>query len=102
MRENCYCGHYGHSAYNCPFLGQEGDRVMKTCETCKGTGQVPNPIAIGDIVAIKGWGDCLGVVTNIGSKFADVLALTGGYKGSKGGWYPENLTVQHGHIHIDR
>ena len=75
---------------------------MKTCETCKGTGQVEEPIKVGDIVTIKQW-NCLGAVVGTDGIYWEVLPLTGKYRGqAPGGWSPRNLTVQHGHIHIDR
>ena len=86
---------------------------MKTCETCKGTGQVEEPIKTGDIVENKN--GMLGVVIDsdlqkdvqkrygIGYFGAfTVVCLARGmvghtYTSAKDGW-----TVRHGHIHIDR
>ncbi len=78
---------------------------MKTCETCKGTGQVAEPINVSDLVSINvrmtGWTG-VGVITRIGPIYVDVLMVSGPHKGETGGWSASNLTVLHGHIHIDR
>ena len=86
---------------------------MKTCETCKGTGQVPEEIKTGDIVENKN--GMLGLVIDselmkdaqkrYGCGYLGaftVVCLANGAVGytytiTKDGW-----TVRHGHIHIDR
>lgn len=54
---------------------------MKTCETCKGTGQVAEPINVSDLVSINvrmaGWGwTGVGVITKIGPIYVDVLMVS--------------------------
>lgn len=80
---------------------------MKTCETCKGTGQVKESITVarGDVVEVKReynqfWTG-LGVVVDTQNP-PSLVMISGKAKGWRGAFAPRELTVVHGHIHIDR
>ncbi len=81
---------------------------MKTCETCKGTGQVPEALQIGDIVSIHcsdvNYDGAPAVVIGEPNAFGGmgVVPLTGERKGKRTWFKPSSLQVIHGHIHIDR
>lgn len=82
---------------------KEKATVMKTCETCKGTGQVEEPIQVGDIVEITlkhnpQWAG-LGVVRDV-SPYGRVALFTGNFKGQQGYFDLNPSMRRHGYIRL--
>ncbi len=107
---------YGHAeSVHAPTFGNPyefEESQMKTCETCKGTGQVVEVPKGGDIVEVMFGRNAglLGLVVgqqtkglyDIGKGMGNQIMVLALKSGESYSLDPNAIKIRHGHIHIDR